>query len=144
MDNKLKIIIEINQESLIHALEEIEIHTDEGTSALPFLASEKWCEFQNALRNGYEKAISSDNKSAETSCYVSFDYNKFNDIATKIVLGALFEYANPVDLFNTTAKEITGRRDKALYNYQHDPMTNARVKSIVARLSSNINKCLGT
>ena len=95
------------------------------------------------MKNTIKKEnLQADKVSGLSTCYVSFDYNKFNDIATKIVLGALFEYANPVDLFNMTAKEITGRRDKAIYNYQHDPMTNARVKTIVARLSSNIDKCL--
>lgn len=71
-----------------------------------------------------------------------FNHRKFQDRATEIVLSALFEYANPVDLFNSSAAEINSRKDKAVHNYQNDPMTNARVKKIVAMLSQNIDECI--
>lgn len=73
---------------------------------------------------------------------MSFNHRKFQDRATEIIISALYEYANPVDLFNSTASEINGRRDRAIHNYQNDPMTNARVKNIVAMLSRNIDDCV--
>ena len=68
-----------------------------------------------------------------------FNNRKFQDRATEIILSALYEYANPVDLFNSTAAEINGRKEKAIHNYQNDPMTNARVKNIVSMLSHVID-----
>jgi hypothetical protein len=73
---------------------------------------------------------------------MSFNHRKFRDGATEIILSALYEYANPVNLFNSTADEIQGRREKARHNYQNDPMTNARVKTIVEMLSQNIDDCI--
>jgi len=72
---------------------------------------------------------------------MSFNHRKFHDKATEIILSSLYEYANPTDLFNSTAEEINGRRDKAIHNYQNDPMTHARVNNIVAMLSRNIDDC---
>ena len=58
MSDKLKIVIEISKEAMEHALEEVDMYTDEGTDSLAFPASDKWSEFQSALRDGYDKAVS--------------------------------------------------------------------------------------
>lgn len=70
-----------------------------------------------------------------------FNHRKFNDMATEIILTALYEYANPTNLFSITYEEMEGRKEKAIHNYQNDPMTNARVKNIVAMLGQNIGDC---
>lgn len=71
-----------------------------------------------------------------------FNYDKFHERATEIILSALYEYSNPVDLFNTTAAEINTRKEKAILSYRGDPMTHARVRNIVAMLSNSIDGCI--
>ena len=90
-----------------------------------------------------DEARTPDSGAPVEAVVMRFDYHKFHDRATEIILSALYEYANPVDLFNSTAEEINGRAEKAIHNYRSDPMTHARVNSIVAMLSRCIDHCIG-
>lgn len=73
---------------------------------------------------------------------MKFNYSKFHGTATEVILSALYEYSNPVDLFSSTAEEINGRKDKAIHNYRNDPMTKMRVDRIVGMLSQSIDRCI--
>ena len=71
-----------------------------------------------------------------------FNHHKFSEIATNIVLSAVYDSANPINQVETTVKEINERCEKAIYNYQNDPMTHARVDTIVAMLMQHIDECI--
>jgi len=69
-----------------------------------------------------------------------FNQHRFTEEATKIILSALYECSNPVNIFDSTATEINNRKKQAIYNYQHDPMTHSRVNIIVGMLNNAITK----
>lgn len=48
------LILEISEESIKHALDVVEWHTDEMYGSLPLPASKEWVEFQRALKDAYE------------------------------------------------------------------------------------------
>lgn len=56
MEDKIVINFEISRKAMAHALDEVEDHTDVGTSSLPFPPSSEWCEFRNVLREAFDKA----------------------------------------------------------------------------------------
>jgi len=59
MEEKIRIVIEISRKAADRAIDVVESHTDEGSSTRPYPASAEWCEFQSALREGYDLAIKS-------------------------------------------------------------------------------------
>ena len=64
--------------------------------------------------------------------------DRFKEKATYIILSALYDYANPMNLFSASANEINDRKDKAIHAYQNDPMTKTRVDKIVSCLLAEL------
>ena len=75
--------------------------------------------------------------------YDSDKKHRFQEKATDIILSALYDYANPIDLFSASIYELDGRKSKAIYAYQNDPMTKTRVDKIVSCLLAELDGCLG-
>lgn len=65
---------------------------------------------------------------------MSRDLTNFHARATEVILSALHDYANPVNLWDCSARDIDTRKERAIFAYQNDPMTRARVDNIVDML----------
>lgn len=71
-----------------------------------------------------------------------FNKDKYSRLATEIVMSALYEFANPTNLFaELTIEDINKRIEQMVFNYRNDPMTHTRINSIVSCLLKTIDEC---